>query len=371
MPVLKILYFASIDWEFITQRPQHLARRLSREFRDFYYIQPLGLRNLRPSDIRRVATRLLGFFKTKNPYSGMRIKNLVFIPLINPIAQKINIYLLRKQIRAMTDKETIIWITTPISIMPGLLNGVTYKALVYEMMDDYARMHPLMESYITETEKWLIDRADLVITTSSALSEKTKKYNLGKEAMIIGNGVDYAFFTDASYERPPELSGMNKIVGYVGAVESWIDFDTIEFLAESRRDVDFVFIGPIRARGLPERENIHFLGKRDYSTMPLYCNSFDVCLIPFRPGKFADTINPVKLYEYFALGKPVVAYEMKELLPFRELLYLVRDRKEFLEKLEEALDEEDDVIRVNRRGLAKANDWSAKAELLRAALSRL
>ena len=47
---------------------------------------------------------------------------------------------------------------------------------------------------------------------------------------------------------------------------------------------------------------------------------FDVCLIPSRPGGL--TADPVKLYEYFSLGKPVVATATRELSRFGDLLYL-------------------------------------------------
>ncbi len=365
---MKILYFAPIDWVSITQRPQHLSRRLSAQY-EFFYIQPIGLRNLRLADFKRALNRLAGFFR-RQAGEKLHVKDLIFIPAINPFINKMNLYILRRQLEPLSDKETIVWITSPFRIIPDLLEGLRYRALVYEMLDDYAQIHPHMEKDITLTETWLIRRADLVVATSSALFEKSK-WMSDKNTLLVGNGVDYDFFARTTPERPTELYGMNNIAGYIGSVDRWLDLEAISFLAEKRKDITFVFVGPVKTHGLPTGENIRFLGKRDYEVIPHYCGSFDVCLIPFKAGEFADTINPVKLYEYFALGKPVVAFRTMELTTFGDLIYLAEDKEDFLLKLGQALSEDDTDVRLKRKEVARLNDWAVKAKLIESTLSRL
>jgi len=366
----KIIYFAPIEWDFIYQRPQHLAQRLSGAY-DFYYFQPLGLRNLRISDWKRGLRRVYGMVRQRNPHPNLHIKNLIFIPIISRHLQKANLWFLKKQLVPLADQRSIVWITTPSPLFPDLLNQIQFKSLVYEMMDDYAKIHTSIETHIKETETWLINRADLIVATSSRLFEKGMKLNQQKKAVLIRNGVDYDFFNKLDYQRPPDLKNMGKIVGFIGTVEHWIDFETMYSLAERWVDIDFVFVGPIKIRGLPKRKNLHYLGEKKYNEIPHYCHFFDVCLIPFNPGELADAINPVKLYEYFALGKPVVSFEMKELLPFADLLYLAKDRQDFSIKLESALMENDDRMKAKRRELARLNDWSVKVRSLQQALSHL
>ena len=169
------------------------------------------------------------------------------------------------------------------------------------------------------------------------------------------------------------MKGLKKIAGYIGSIDTWMDFETVQYLADKRKDIDFIFVGPVRTdiSRFPEKDNIHFLGQRVYDRVPDYCNGFDVCLIPFTASEFADTINPVKLYEYFAMGKPVVAYEMKELAPFRDILYLAKDKDDFLKKIGLALAEDDDSLIERRREVAKENDWIKKSALINDALSAL
>jgi len=365
---LKILYFAPIDWGYIRQRPQHLAQRLAKYF-DFTYVQPLGLRNPKPSDFNRAIKRFFVFFKTQNSNDGLIIKNPIFLPIINPSINRINQHLLKKQLQPLTNNDTVVWVTSPSKLMPHLLEQLKFKILVYEMMDDYAEIHAPIKKDIIETEKWLGRNASLIITTSTALFEKAKMFN--KRTVLIGNGVDFDFFNKSRFTRPTDLQGMRRIAGYIGSIDKWVDFKTVTFLADCRKDIDFVFVGPIKIRHLPMRDNLKFLGQKNYTILPHYCNQFDVCLIPFTPNKFADTINPTKLYEYFALGKPVVTYRMKELMPYSQLIFTATDQLDFLNRLEQAFSERSFDIKLKRKEVAKINDWSSKAESLRAVLSQL
>ncbi len=360
---MKIAYFAPVEWNSIRQRSHHIAERMSARH-DFFYIQPLGLRSMRLSDLGRALRRLKALPGESHLSTNLRIRTFYSIPFVHPVIEKVNVRLLEKQMRAFVDKETVVWITAPSGILPGILKRLQFKALVYEMMDDYPQFHPELEKEIHSAEELLIGRADVVIVTSAALSEKARRLNAGKDPVVIGNGVDFDFFNGPAAGRPADLGGMRKIAGYVGAIDSWLDMDTIVFLADRREDIDFVFVGPVRIREIPVRRNIHFMGSRDYYSIPDYCSAFDACLIPFRQGEFADTINPVKLYEYFALGKPVVASRMKELLSLQHLLYLAADKEEFLDKLDRALEENDPGMSIMRRKTAELNDWSRKTALV-------
>lgn len=345
-----------------------MAERLANRF-DFVYIQPLGLRKAKLADLNRAARRVFASFKERVPNKTLHVKNLIFIPIIRRGFQRLNRYLLKQQIQPLTDASTIIWVASPAKLIPHLLEELRFKALIYEMMDDYVEIQPSMKRDIIEIELWLSKNADLVITTSGALFEKAKMFN--KNTVLIGNGVDYDFFSRSEFNRPADLEGMRRIVGYVGSIDNWLDFETISFLAGQRKDLDFVFVGPVKTKGLPIKSNIYFLGRRDYSSLPHYYNSFDVCFIPFKISKLTDAVNPVKLYEYFAVGKPVVASRMKELVAFEDLIYLARDKQDFLRTLEEALAEQGGHLKGKRKEVAKLNDWSLKAALLRDALSHL
>lgn len=257
---MKILYFALIDWDFIYQRPQCLAERLSSK-NDFIYVQPFGLRNLRFSDSYRVVKRFQSLFKRQVVKKGLHIKDLFFIPIIASPVTRLNSFLLRSQITSLVSPETIIWVTYPSPLIPGLLEGMKCGALVYEMMDDYSHIHAKSKEEIRCMEAWFVDHAALVITSSEALAEKANKMKKGVKLRVVGNGVDYNFVNNTPKVRLLEFKDMKKIIGYVGTIHDWIDFSLVDYLADKRPNLHFVFVGPIRAKRLPLKKNIHFIGR--------------------------------------------------------------------------------------------------------------
>ena len=65
---------------------------------------------------------------------------------------------------------------------------------------------------------------------------------------------------------------------------------------------------------------MHLEPRRPYAEMPAYVRDFDVGMIPFRVDPMTRAVDPVKIYEYFSLGKPVVARPLPELSRFGDLV---------------------------------------------------
>src|SRR5690606_27388227 len=164
------------------------------------------------------------------------------------------------------------------------------------------------------------------------------------------------------------------IVGYFGAIAPWLWYEELSQLVEARKDLGFVFIGPDYHGGvqrLPQADNVIYLGAIDYKVLPAHAQLFDVCLIPFRPGEIARTTSPLKLFEYFALEKPVVVTsEMVECVAYPEVF-----RGATAEGLSQALDAALSVgttagSRDRLKELADENDWDRRAQTLALAVDR-
>jgi glycosyltransferase involved in cell wall biosynthesis len=80
-----------------------------------------------------------------------------------------------------------------------------------------------------------------------------------------------------------------------------------------------VLVGPVESNAeaalarLTQLPNVFHLGRKPQATMPAYISGFDVCLNPFKRSRVADSVNPLKVYEYLAAGKPVVSTPMEAL----------------------------------------------------------
>ncbi|WP_312162904.1 glycosyltransferase, partial [Massilia timonae] len=171
------------------------------------------------------------------------------------------------------------------------------------------------------------DLIDLFVATAKNLYDELVD-RFGKDKVVLSpNGVDVDHFTQNV--RPAEsiekIMALGKpIVGYFGALARWLDYDLMLQLAEARKDLSFVYIGPEYDldRDLPVAPNMFWLGKVDYSELPKFGRFFDLCFIPFKEGRIAETTSPLKLFEYFALQKPVVVTSwMAECVAFKEVLH--------------------------------------------------
>jgi glycosyltransferase involved in cell wall biosynthesis len=228
----------------------------------------------------------------------------------------------------------------------------------------------------------LIDDSSVDLALASAKSLKEELEQKFHETTIAydPNGVDVSHYVDIASEDdrntvPPELraviSAGRPVIGYFGALAPWLWYDMLNKLAKARPDLSFVFIGPDyldASRYLDRGQNIYAIGAVDYSRLPYYAQHFDAALIPFKQGDIAKTTSPLKLFEYFALGKPVVVTRgMHECEQFGEV-FSAGSADEFSEKINDALSIASDPEYIARCvNLAHANTWLERASVLAAA----
>ncbi len=241
--------------------------------------------------------------------------------------------------------------------------------LLYDCMDDWDTFPEVGQVCIAE-ERRLIQAADAFVVTAERL--RTKFASLEKPVTVIRNATDFDFFQRAGEEDPlPDIS--RPVVGYFGAIADWTDLDLVAHAARRRSKYSFVILGQNHGQDLSRLEalrNVKILGQRPYGEMPKYLRAFDVCLIPFRLSDITHATDPVKLYEYFSLGKPVVATAMQELAAFGDLLYRAAGRHEFTRRIDEAVAESDPEIRRRRIEFARANTWNVRVEAMKTEIEK-
>mgnify|MGYP000018563837 FL=1 len=135
-------------------------------------------------------------------------------------------------------------------------------------------------------------------------------------------------------------------------------------------EIQIILIGiehdaSLQESGILEYKNVRFLGKRPYEELAGYAHFFDVCMIPFVVNDITESTSPVKLFEYMAMGKPVVATSLPECKKY-ELVKIADTKEDFVEdvlKLAEKGKSEEFQSRLME--CARANDWKAKAAELK------
>ena len=239
----------------------------------------------------------------------------------------------------------------------------------YDCPDEYREFPGFRadQRLLKKSEEDLLKSVDLVFCSSQWLREDKSHFN--KNCFLIPNGVDLELFRnrDSDLENPPDMIGIEKpILGYIGTVGEWLDFDTLKDLARARPDWSIVIVGPSTSKRfysiMKSPSNIHWLGEKEYHELPKYLRDFDVCLIPFKVNEFTKRIYPTKLHQYLAVGKPVVSSPLPDLESFSSSVEFYTDAKEMEIKIEKLLKEDSERKVLERKRVASENTWDRRIE---------
>lgn len=245
-----------------------------------------------------------------------------------------------------------------------------------EISDDITGRVP-KETYERHSA-FLKDKNVWVVATADKLYNEVIQLRGGDENCLnSGNGVDLDHFrVEKNIKKVPKpiqsiVKKDKPVIGYFGAIANWFDFEMIEYAAKQRKEYEFLMIGPNYGTHnldclatLKEIPNLHFVGAVDYKTLPYVASYFTVATIPFLLNDITESTSPIKLFEYMAMGKPVVTTAMRECFKY-PVVRIAKDKEDFVAALDESVAKaEDERFLMEIAGEAERNSWIKKAEEL-------
>ena len=252
--------------------------------------------------------------------------------------------------------------------VPYLVGAFDEECFVYYCVDEYTQFDGFDKERLMVVEGELIDRADVVVTTSEPLliTKRARR----PDAILIRHGVDYDHFATAwrvRPERPTDLAAVrNPMFGFFGVIHHWIDRSLIAEVARLRPEYSFVLIGECKAdvTELQQLDNVFLLGRRRYEDLPGYCAAFDAALLPFVMNGMTRSVNPVKLYEYLAAGLPVVSTPLPEARRYDGPVTVVNTAEGFAAACDRILSSDHPGRREAISRIVEDESWLSKTETL-------
>ncbi|MBL39628.1 MAG: hypothetical protein CMP07_14605 [Xanthomonadales bacterium] len=358
-----IVIFPIIDWHFRIQRPQHLARELAKRGHRVFYLTVTPRGGAVEPGFRLLEMPEPGVFVCE-----LQVRRTKKFDLYGGKVWPEDVAEIRSALEALWRAHRI---GESVSIVqhPSWCNVVTAipaNFLVYDCMDHHAGFSTHTPD-VGRHERQLLKSSDLVVVTSEWLMNHHSDHG----PRIIRNAAEIERFLPLS-SVGAKANRETPVVGYIGTIAEWFDLRLIIQSARKYKDWRFVLVGSTAGCDTSEAErvpNIVFEGERPYSQVADYLKDFDVCVIPFKLNDLIKATNPVKVYEYLAAGKPVVAVRLPELEIMQDVIHLARDEAEWNDKLQVAMNETGDRELVERRSLwARDHSWASRAETLEAAV---
>lgn len=286
------------------------------------------------------------------------------LPLIRTINKIILLAAINEKMAQMNIGPRILWFYSPLN--EYLAGSLDELLTVYDIQDEYSEYLGRSEQ-IREKERGLLAKVDLVFTGTYALYEDKRKYN--ENIHFVPCGVDVAHFKKARNGNPSLPEDIKRvehpIVGYFGRVCGRMDTELLACMAKSHPEWSIVLIGEVIENDFPleKRPNILLLGQKNYADLPQYVQAFDVCMIPFRLNELTLKVNPTKLLEYMAAGKPVVSTAIPDMVRFYgNVIDIARNKEEFIAAVESTLQRnragKSEAV-IKGMAIAEASEWAA------------
>jgi UDP-galactopyranose mutase len=382
-PAIQLLCISSTRWNYLFQRPQQIMSRLAARYATVYVDPPFPVAkeevpnyagnsvfDLSPQ-IETINDNLVVF--TPRQVSMNSLPGIAAAPL-ESLNQQLVIGQIRRFLSMIHWERPLLWIYDPqaVTMVPHL----TRSGIIYDCVDSF-RTFSWSSPYTDRNDRNLTTLADVVLASSHALY--LDRLQLNPNTYFVPNAADFDHFSRCGQYAGdyPDLAGVGRPrLGFTGAIYEWVDLTLLERLATRHPDWNLVLVGP-QQHGLkiPVKPNILWLGPRKYEDLPRVLQSFDILLIPFLANETTRYTNPIKLWEYLAAGKTVIAAGSPEIPHYPGITWLSQNHDEFEANCVAALHFIQDTaakkaVEFGARNIARENCWDAKCEAIHSIIEK-
>ena len=249
----------------------------------------------------------------------------------------------------------------------ALANGLGWIT-AYDIMDDWEAFRACGQApwYDKDFEQHLACSVDLVTAVNPSLAAKARAY--GRQEVEILPNAGAARIERVIRSIPLERG--DRTLGYFGHLaEAWLDWDLVDWAASERPDWKIYMIGyggPDPRRPLPP--NVSLLGRQPQAVLAALAANWDLAIVPFKKGPLADGVDAIKVYEYLAMGLPVVTTGVAPPAGAEEFVCRAESQDEFMTAIEQAA-EAPGRLRQAAREYARRNTWSQRVDQLLLAIA--
>ncbi len=278
--------------------------------------------------------------------------------------RKLNRKILEKSLRkvAAECREPPVVITT-LPLVADLVGAIPGARWIYYCVDDFGAWPGYDGETMRTMEKELAPKVDAIIAVSETL--RTHLSTLDRDSHLLTHGVDLEHWrAKANPIRPAEFDGIEKpILLFWGVIDRRMDLDFLRALRVKIPASTPVLVGPqedpdpalFQIPGLAIRPSV------PYARLPELAEAADVLIMPYADIPATRAMQPLKLKEYLATGKPVVVRDLPATRDWAEACDLAATPEAFARAVELRFERALPDGQTASRGRLSEESWVAKA----------
>lgn len=310
---MQLVYLSPVPWSSFAQRPHKFIEWFRGESSgQVLWIDPyptrlpswsdLGRRSDVSSSVREVLPDGLTVIKPRalpiEPLPGSGAVNWL---LWADIFQAVN--------DVLSAGPTILGIGKPSELALQLLSAGGFVRSFYDAMDDFSAFYSgLSRVAMAKREGRIVDGVSKVLVSSTELFSRWRN---GGNISLVRNACDIQMLPSVD---ECAMSKRQEVLGYVGTIGQWFDWELVVAIAQAKPLMQVRLIGPVFCpppANLPT--NIELLPPCVHEAAIAAMQAFAVGLIPFKQTRLTKSVDPIKYYEYRAMGLPVISSSFGEM----------------------------------------------------------
>jgi glycosyltransferase involved in cell wall biosynthesis len=282
--------------------------------------------------------------------------------------RRLNQRLLCRQLLPMLQKlpEPPIVVTT-IPLVADLIGKLPVRRWIYYCVDDFAVWPGLDGTTLRHMEIDLVRGVDRLVAASAVLQKKLAAQ--GREALLLTHGVDVGFWSQRQAATLDVVAKLPRpFVVFWGLIDRRLDLAWLRALTSALPEVTLVFAGPEDDPD-PELAKVPRLvrtGPLPFDHLPTLAAAAAVLVMPYADLPVTQAMEPLKLKEYLATGRPVVVRDLPANRAWADALDIVDSPETFVSAVLSRLSGEIPEQQRQARLQLAEESWPAKAALFSA-----
>lgn len=363
-----LLVFAD-DWGRHPSSCQHLIRCLLPRY-PVRWVNTIGMRppRLDRATLARGWEKLRRWLGPRPAPIGLPANLEVLDPRMwpwfrTPRDRRLNRWLLVGQLRPKIeacDGEVVAITTLP--LVADLVDHLPVARWVYYCVDDFTQWPGLDQAPLLELEELLVRRADVLIAASLTLQDRLARW--GRAAALLTHGVDLDHWSAAPGPPLAQLAKLQRpLVVFWGLLDRRMDVSFVRRLADDMDRGTVLLVGPESDPdpALTQHERIVRLSGLTYQDLPRLAAEAAVLVMPYADLPVTRAMQPLKLNEYLATGKPVVARDLPATRAWADALDLAATPEDFARLVRLRLAEGLPNSQAEARQRLRQESWVEKA----------